>query len=52
MTKGKSENIKLTMPVIESTDHIQGSANAPVILVEYGDLNVLILHRHFRLLKR
>ena len=25
------------MPVSESRDHIQGSANAPVILVEYGD---------------
>src|ERR671922_2463347 len=36
-TKGKSENIKLTMPVSESRDHIQGSANAPVTLVEYGD---------------
>jgi len=36
-TKGKSENIKLTMPVSESRDHIQGSANAPVTLIEYGD---------------
>jgi len=37
MTKGKSEVIKLTMPVSESKDHIQGSADAPVTLVEYGD---------------
>jgi len=37
MTEGRSENIKLNMPVSESRDHIQGSANAPVILVEYGD---------------
>jgi protein-disulfide isomerase len=36
-TKGKSKNIKLTMPVSESRDHIQGSANAAVTLVEYGD---------------
>jgi protein-disulfide isomerase len=33
----KSERRKLTMPVRESRDHIQGSANAPVTLVEYGD---------------
>ena len=36
-TKGKSENIKLSMPVSETRDHIQGPANAPVTLVEYGD---------------
>ena len=29
-TNGKSENTKLTMPVSESRDHIQGSANTPV----------------------
>ena len=37
MTRGKSENIKLTMPVSESRDHIQGLETAPVTLVEYGD---------------
>src|SRR5919199_2923982 len=37
MTRRKSENIKLTMPVSESRDHIQGPANAPVTLLEYGD---------------
>ena len=37
MTKRKSENMKLTMPVRESRDHIKGFANAPVTLVEYGD---------------
>jgi len=36
-TKRKSENIKITMPVRESRDHIQGFANAPVTFVEYGD---------------
>jgi hypothetical protein len=28
MTKGKSENIRLTMPVSETRDHIQGAATA------------------------
>jgi protein-disulfide isomerase len=37
VTRKKSENIKLTMPVSESRDHIQGPANAPITLVEYGD---------------
>jgi protein-disulfide isomerase len=37
MTRRKSENIKLTMPVSESRDHIQGPQTAPVILLEYGD---------------
>lgn len=37
MTRRKPENIKLTMPVSESRDHIQGPANAPVTLLEYGD---------------
>jgi len=37
MTKRKSENIKLTLPVSEARDHIQGPATAPVTLVEYGD---------------
>ena len=32
-----AENIKLTLPVNESRDHIRGSVNAPIILVEYGD---------------
>jgi len=31
------ENMKLTLPVSESRDHIQGPATAPVTLVEYGD---------------
>ena len=37
MTKRKSENIKLTMPVSESRDHIHGPTTAPVTLLEYGD---------------
>src|SRR5919197_5207918 len=37
MTRRKSAKIKLTMPVSESRDHIQGPANAPVTLLEYGD---------------
>jgi protein-disulfide isomerase len=37
MTRGKSENMKLTMPVSEDRDHIQGPATAPVTLLEYGD---------------
>src|ERR671910_876959 len=37
MTRGKKENIKLSLPVSESRDHIQGSVTAPVTLVEYGD---------------
>jgi protein-disulfide isomerase len=37
MTRRKSENMKLTMPVNESRDHIQGPASAPVTLLEYGD---------------
>jgi protein-disulfide isomerase len=32
-----SENIKLTIPVSESRDHIQGPPTAPVTLLEYGD---------------
>jgi protein-disulfide isomerase len=32
-----AENIKLTLPVRESRDHIQGPVNAPITLVEYGD---------------
>ena len=30
MTRGKSEKIKLTRPLSESRDHIQGSPTAPV----------------------
>ena len=37
MTKGEAENIKLSLPVRESRDHIQGAVTAPVNLVEYGD---------------
>jgi protein-disulfide isomerase len=33
----KEENIKLTLPIDESRDHIQGPTNASVTLVEYGD---------------
>ena len=31
------QNMKLTLPVDESRDHIQGQSTAPVTLVEYGD---------------
>ena len=38
MVKRKAaENIRLTLPVNESRDHIQGPINAPLTLVEYGD---------------
>ena len=38
MTEAKeAENVKLTFPVSESRDHIQGPTNAAVTLVEYGD---------------
>jgi protein-disulfide isomerase len=38
MTERKeAENVKLTFPVSESRDHIQGPTNAAVTLVEYGD---------------
>ena len=37
MGRGKSENLKLTMPVSQSRDHIQGPSTAPVTLLEYGD---------------
>ena len=33
----EAENVKLTFPVSESRDHIQGPGNAAVTLVEYGD---------------
>jgi protein-disulfide isomerase len=37
MGRRKSENAKLSLPVTESRDHIQGPITAPVTLVEYGD---------------
>jgi protein-disulfide isomerase len=37
MIKGKAEDMKLTLSVSESRDHIQGHPTAPVTLVEYGD---------------
>ena len=37
MTKRGVENIKLSLPVSEYRDHIQGPVTAPVTLVEYGD---------------
>jgi protein-disulfide isomerase len=37
MVRRKSENTKLSLPVTESRDHIQGPITAPVTLVEYGD---------------
>lgn len=37
MTRGKAQNIKLSLPVSESRDHILGPVTAPVTLVEYGD---------------
>ena len=36
MGRRKSENAKLSLPVTESRDHIQGPITAPVTLVEYG----------------
>jgi protein-disulfide isomerase len=37
MSSRKAKNTKLSLPVDESRDHIQGSVTAPVTLVEYGD---------------
>ena len=37
MIEGEAENTKLSLPVSEFRDHIQGPATAPVTLVEYGD---------------
>jgi protein-disulfide isomerase len=37
MTNRRTENTKLSLPVSESRDHIQGPITAPVTLVEYGD---------------
>jgi protein-disulfide isomerase len=37
MIEGEEENTKLSLPVSESRDHIQGPVTAPVTLVEYGD---------------
>ena len=37
MANRKTENIKLTLPVSKSRDHIQGPVTAPITLVEYGD---------------
>ena len=33
----EKENKKLTVPVNIGSDHIRGSVNAPVTIVEYGD---------------
>ena len=45
MTKRKVENIKLTLPVSESRDHIQGPVTALITLVEYGDYECPIAPR-------
>ena len=37
MTKRQAGKTKLSLPVSESRDHMQGPATAPVTLVEYGD---------------
>lgn len=37
MTFKKEEINKLTVPVNIGTDHIRGSTNAPITMVEYGD---------------
>jgi protein-disulfide isomerase len=37
MSRRKAQNTKLSLPVSESRDHIQGPVTAPVTLVEYGD---------------
>ena len=37
MTFKKEEINKLTVPVNIGTDHIRGSINAPLTIVEYGD---------------
>ena|SRR5919106_5175771 len=37
MTRSRGKNIRLTLPVSETRDHIQGPVTAAVTLVEYGD---------------
>jgi protein-disulfide isomerase len=51
MTKGKSNDVKLLLPVSKSKDHIQGSADAPVTLVEYGDFECPYTRQAFPIIK-
>jgi hypothetical protein len=45
MSKREAENTKLSLPVSESRDHIQGPVTAPVTLVEYRIHNLRIAPR-------